>query len=327
MKVTYFGSGLFGIHCLEALAEGKGDCNIELAGIFTQPTRPAGRKKKLTPTPVAVWAKENLIPCIETANINSPEMIEKATSYKSDLIVVISFGQFIGSKIIDLHPNKAINVHASLLPKYRGAAPINWPIINGDIETGITIITVEKKMDSGPILAKSKIPITPDDNAETIGEKLSQISPPVLMEVISRIEAGKAVYTQQDESEVTLAPKLQKSDGFIDWTQPADTINNKVRGLYPWPGAQTDYLSGKSAKLQCVTITKARVIATDKTCETAGLLDENLNVICGTKALKILQIKPAGGKVMDFKSFTNGRDTKPGDSFLHIKQNNKKTKK
>ena len=318
MKVTFFGSGDIGIPCLEALKESPN----ELAGVFTQPARPAGRKRKLAPTAVANWAKQNAVGCTEAANINSPDMVEQIVACGGRLLVVVAFGQKISQEVIKLHPAGAINVHASLLPRYRGAAPINWAIINGETETGISIITLADKMDAGEILAQAKIPIGTDDTAQTLSNKLAQTAPAVLLETIDQIEAGTAVYTSQDESKITFAHKLTKSDGFIDWTEAAEDINNKIRGLWPWPGAGADFVSTKTGKSCRVMIAKAQVIGSatgiqDK----VGLLDENLNVICGRDALKIDKLKPAGGGLMDFKSFVNGRDVCPGDRFIRIEEN------
>lgn len=318
MKVTFFGSGDIGIGCLQALKQSPN----ELAGVFTQPARPAGRKRTPTPTPVANWAKENGVGCTESADINSPYMAEQIAACGSRLLVVIAFGQKISQEVIKLHPAGAVNVHASLLPKYRGAAPINWAIMNGESETGISIITLADKMDAGEILAQVKIPIGPDDTAQTLHDKLAQIAPKVLLETIEAIGAGTAVYTSQDESEVTFAHKLKKSDGFIDWTAAAEDINNKVRGLWPWPGAQAIYVPAETGKSCRVTIAKARVAGVAETSRAEeGILDKNLNVICGKGTLQILQLKPAGGSLMDFNSFVNGRDVRPGDRFVRIEEN------
>jgi methionyl-tRNA formyltransferase len=318
MKITFFGSGDIGIPCLEAL---KASPN-ELCGIFTQPARPAGRKRTPTPTPVANWAKENGVRCTESENINSPDMAEQIAACGGRLLVVIAFGQKISQEVVALHPAGAINVHASLLPKYRGAAPINWAVINGETQTGISIITLADRMDAGAVLARAKIAIETDDTAETLHDKLAQIAPKTLLETIEAIETGTAVYTSQDETEVTFAHKLTKSDGFIDWAASAKDINNKIRGLWPWPGAQTIFVSAKTGKTCRVTIAKAHVVgAATGNQERFGVLDDNLNVICSRDALKIGRLKPAGGSLMDFKAFVNGRDVRPHDRFERIEEN------
>jgi methionyl-tRNA formyltransferase len=247
-------------------------------------------------------------------------MFEKVSACNADLLVVIAFGQKIGNEIIALFEKGAVNVHASLLPKYRGAAPVNWAVINNESETGVSIITLAEKMDAGLVLAQSAVPISDDDTAHSVHDKLAQLAPKVLLETISEIDAGSAVYKDQDDSKVTFAPKLKKSDGFIDFSEPAEKIAAKIRGLSPWPGAQADYFSAETKKTCRVTITKASVIPADTQPESIGSLDEDLNVICGRNKLKILQLKPAGGKLMDFQDFANGRQTAPGDKFLSLQE-------
>ena len=176
-------------------------------------------------------------------------------------------------------------------------------------------------MDAGCILAQTKLAIEPFDNAETLHDKLAQAAPPVLLETIDQIAAGTAEYTPQDPSKVTCAHKLKKTDGILDFSQPAESIKNKIRGLWPWPGAQTDYVSAKTSKCIRVTIAQAGVVKTPTPQKhTFGLLDENLNVICGKDTLKILKIKPAGSALMDFKDFVNGRAARPGDLFMNIEE-------
>ena len=315
MNMVYLGSGEFGIECLNALAQSS----YSLAFIVTQPQHPAGRGRKPRPTPVAHWAKANSIPFIETDDINTPQVIEKIAYFQPDLIVVIAFGQKIGTEIINLPPKGAINVHASLLPKYRGAAPINWTIINGETETGISIITLAEKMDAGLICAQAKTEILPEETAGQLHDRLAKMAAPLLLETISKIDDGSVVYTEQDHSKATRAPKLKKSNGFLDFTAPAKLLRRKILGLWPWPGASAVYLSKKTEKHLRVTIAMAQLIQTSNPANLpAGTLDENLNVICGQDALKIIKIKPEGSGLMDFKDFVNGRQTQPGDMFTNI---------
>ncbi|MBC8470517.1 MAG: methionyl-tRNA formyltransferase [Planctomycetes bacterium] len=315
MKIIYLGSGEFGIACLNALKSSAHSVQL----VVTQPPNPAGRGRKPNPTPAARWANTNSIPFVETDNANTPEMIEKIADYEPDLIVVIAFGQKVGNDLINLPPKSAVNVHASLLPKYRGAAPINWAIINGETETGISIITLAQKMDAGCILGQSKTDIAPDETAGSLHDKLAQIAAPLLLKTIDQIDDGSVVYTEQDHSKATLAPKLSKSDGFIDFNESAASLEKKIRGLWPWPSASANYLSKKTGKSVRVSIAAAQVVETiNPPGLSAGILDENLNVTCGKDALRIVQIKPAGSPLMDFKDFTNGRQTQPADLFIRI---------
>jgi methionyl-tRNA formyltransferase len=321
MNIVYLGSGEFGIDCLNALEQSSQSLQL----IVTQPPHPAGRGRKPNQTPAARWANTHSIPFVETDDVNAPGVMEKIAGYKPDLIVVIAFGQKIGNELINLPPKGAINVHASLLPKYRGAAPINWAIINGETKTGISIITLAEKMDAGSILAQSQTDIGPDETASQLHDKLAQMAAPLLLKTIEQITDGSIIYTEQDHSEATLAPKLKKSDGFIDFNEPAEFLERKIRGFWPWPGASATYLSKKTSKSIRVTIAMAEVGAVREPPLHAptlppGTLDENLNVICGTDALKIKKIKPAGSPLMDFKDFTNGRQTLPGDLFIKIEK-------
>jgi len=315
MRIIFIGSGQFGIDCLNALEQSS----HSLRFIVTQPPNPAGRGRKPSPTPTANWANAYSIPFLETDNVNTPETIEKLADYNPDLIVVIAFGQKIGNELINLPPKGAINVHASLLPRYRGAAPINWAIINGEAETGISIITLAEKMDAGSILAQSKTNIAPDETAGQLHDRLAQMAAPLLLKTIEQIADGSIIYTEQNHSEATLAPKLKKSDGFIDFAETAESLERKIRGFWPWPGASATFLSKKTNKSIRVTIATAEIVeASNRAGLSPGTLDENLNVTCGANALKIKKIKPAGSPLMDFKDFVNGRQTQPGDLFTKI---------
>jgi len=328
MKIVYLGSGEFGLECLNALSISEHDLRF----IVTQPPNPAGRGRKPQPTPVAHWADVNSIPFIEVDNVNASEVVENIAGYEPDLIVVIAFGQKIGNELTNLPPKGSINVHASLLPKYRGAAPINWAIIKGETTTGISIITLSEKMDAGKVLAQSQTDIAASETAGRLHDRLAKIAAPLLLKTIDRISNGTAVYIEQDHEKATLAPKLKKSDGYLDFTEPADVLARKIRGFWPWPGASANYrrkascgVSQKAGKPVRVTIAMAEVVdlaiprrAVREPPLPAGTLDENLNVVCGSGSLEIKKIKPAGSALMDFKDFINGRQTRPGDSFVRI---------
>lgn len=314
MRIIYFGSGQFGIPSLEAIHNSR----HELVGVFTQPARPSGRhRSKLTPTDAGLWCRHHNIGCIEAKNINHPDMIRKIADCGADLLVVIAFGQKISREVIDLHKYGAINVHASLLPKYRGAAPIHWAMMNGETETGVSIITLADRMDAGLILAQAQIPIDRADIFQTMHDKLAALSVPVLMQTIEQLENGTAAFTEQDESQATYANKLQKKDGFIDWEHSAEQIVNQIRALWPWPGAQSVYVSAQTGRHWRVAISKARPLPREtKPDDIVGQLDENLHVICGQGALDIVELKPAGSGLMSFASYVNGRNCQSGDLFV-----------
>jgi len=315
MRIVYLGNGEFGVECLNALALSS----HSLAFIVTQLPALAGRGRKPRPTPVACWAQDHSVPFIETEDVNAPAIINKVAVQEPDLIVVVAFGQKIGEQLIKLPPKGIINVHASLLPKYRGAAPINWVIINGESETGISIITVAEKMDAGDVLAQVKTSIAANETAGELHDRLAKLAAPLLLDTVDKIEKGTAVYVRQDRSKATLAPKLKKSDGILDFSEPAKSLERKIRGFWPWPGASAVYLSKKTAKSERVNIAMAEIVETSNPDRLpAGTLDENLNVICGQDALKITRIKPDGSRLMEFRDFVNGRATRPGDMFTKI---------
>ena len=319
MRIVYLGSGEFGVECLNALA----GSSHSLEFIVTQPAHPAGRGRKPRPTTVALWAKTHSVPFIETDNVNTPAIIDKIAEFGAELIVVIAFGQKVGNELINLPPKGAINVHASLLPKYRGAAPINWAIINGESQTGISIITLAEKMDAGKILGQAKTNIAADETAGQLHDRLAKLAAPMLLKTLKQIAGGTAVYTEQDHSKATLAPKLKKSDGFLNFNDSARSLRRKILGFWPWPGASAIYVSKKTSKSQRVTIAEACVVETSNpTALPAGTLDENLGVICAEDALKIIKIKPAGRSLMDFTAFINGWQTRPGDLFMKIDNSN-----
>lgn len=315
MKIVFFGSAQFGIPCLEAII----GSSHTLAGVFTQPARPAGRHRDPKPTDVALWCAEKKIPCVESDNVNTPEMQARIAACGGELLVVIAFGQKISQPVIDLHRFGAINVHGSLLPKYRGAAPIHWAMMRGERETGISIITLAQRMDAGQVLAHKSLAIVPEDTFQTLHDKLSALSVPALMETIDAIETGQAVYAHQDEKLVTMAPRLKKEHGYIDWSRPAEEIANQIRALCPWPGAQSVYVSSHTGRSWRVNLCKAAVIDQhNELGDIPGLIDDNLNVICGWDRLKILAIKPAGSDQMTFEAFARGRNSQTGDLFLPI---------
>ena len=314
MRIVFLGSAQFGVPCLDAIYHSR----HELVGVFTQPARPAGRhRSRPRPTDVAQWCRLHQVPCVEAPNINTPETVRHIAACGADLMVVIAFGQKISQEVIALQKHRAVNVHASLLPKYRGAAPIHWAVINGETETGISIITLADRMDAGFILAQKAIPILPDDTTESVHDKLSALAVGTLLQTIEQMDADRAVFVEQDETQVTYAPKLKKKDGYIDWDKSAAAIVNQIRGLWPWPTAQSVYVCSKTGKSWRVTISQAESVPrTGGSDEVTGTLDANLNVICGDGALRILKLKPAGSHLMDFAAYVNGHGCRPGDLFV-----------
>ncbi|MCF7976073.1 MAG: methionyl-tRNA formyltransferase [Phycisphaerae bacterium] len=310
MKITFLGSGAFGLPCLKAIMQSR----HELVLVVSQPPQGAGRGRQLTPTPVSQWAASQGIPCLETDNVNTPEALTLIAASAPDILVVIAFGQKIGQALIECAPHQAINVHGSVLPALRGAAPINWAILKGHTHSGVSVITLADRMDAGEVLATETTPIGDQETAGQLHDRLAEVSAPVLMDTLDQIERGTVTLTPQDHDQATFAAKLKKSDGYLDFSRPASEVNRKIRGLNPWPGAQADYTGQDTEKSVRVTVGFAEVM--DKSNPDhlpPGTLDQDLDVVCGTQALRIHTIKPAGKPLMAFKAFVNGRHCRPGD--------------
>ena len=315
MTVVFLGSGAFGIPCLNALLQSPHD----LALVVSQPPRLGGRGRKPLATPVSQWAAEQGIPCRESEDTNATAAIAAIRAHRPHLIVVIAFGQKIGPELIGLPPKGAINVHASILPRWRGAAPINWALLNGDAVTGVSIITLADKMDAGDVLGTAATPVEPNETAGHLHDRLADLAPALLLETIEQLDEGTAVFTPQDHNLATLAPKMKKRDGFLDFSQSAEILERRVRAFWPWPGAGATYVSAATGKSTRVTLARVQIVPRGPTTGAAtGTLDETLNVVCGKDALKLIELKPAGAQLMSFGDFVNGRKTAPGDKLVGL---------
>ncbi len=313
MNIVYLGSGEFGVPCLDALKASRHEVSL----VVTQPAQPAGRGRKCCPTAVSHWAETHAEPLIETEKVNTPEVVKRIADSEPDLLLAIAFGQKVGSELLALAPRGAINVHASLLPKYRGAAPINWAIIRGEKETGLSIITLADRMDAGDILAQAATDIEVHETAGELHDRLARMAPPLLLETLDKIEAGTATYMPQDEFHASKAPKLKKADGEVDFDQPAYVIADQIRGFWPWPGAHAQYLNARTGRTMRVTLALADVLWESTPGPGApGTFDADLNVVCGDGKLSLRKIKPAGSGLMEFKDFVNGWRVQRGDRFI-----------
>lgn len=229
------GTPEFAVPSLEALL--KSDDHI--VGVVTQPDRPKGRGQALVSPPIKVIAQRAGIPLMQPLKIRTPDFLEALAAWKPDMIAVTAFGRILHAPILSLPPKGCVNVHGSLLPKYRGAAPVQWAVINGETETGITTMLMDEGMDTGPMLLQERIQIKPDDTAGTLAPLLAELGGRLLVETIRQLKAGTVKPRPQDSSQATMAPMLKKEDGAIDWTHKASSIANRIRGLSPWPGAYT----------------------------------------------------------------------------------------
>ena len=243
MKIIFFGSSNFAVPILEELVK-----NEEVALVVTQPDREKGRALKVAPTAVKSKAEELGIEIFQPGKVNTKESMEFLKKFNADLFIVVSFGQILSKEVLSLPKLYCLNIHASLLPKYRGAAPINWAIANGEKETGVTIMKMNEKMDEGDVLLNESVAMDADNDAVTVSDKLSKKGSQVLLKAVELIKADKADFIKQDNSKATFAPKLKKDDGLIDWKMTAEEISNRIRAFAPWPGCFT-YLDKKMLKI------------------------------------------------------------------------------
>jgi methionyl-tRNA formyltransferase len=325
MKVIFCGSGDFALPSFRAIVA----AGYDITAVVTPPARKAGRGGKLQSTPVALAAEQANLELYETPNINSPESVKYLQARRADAICVVEFGQLVKKAVRDIAKIDAFNLHGSLLPALRGAGPVNWAIINGLTETGVTSFSLVDKMDAGDIYISSRaIKIEENQRSTELREILAQLGAEVVLETLGLLESGKAVATPQDESKVTLAPKLHKSDGFIDFFAPAEQIVRLVRGTWEWPGAQADFCRA-DGKIIPVTIANAREVAkhsyngAEKDDKSPGKINGDLYVETGTGQMEILEIKPAGKRLMLWDDFVNGYRVNTGDIFLCREVNGK----
>jgi methionyl-tRNA formyltransferase len=310
MNIVFFGTSEFAIPSLRALLVSR----HKVLALVTQPDRKKGRSLKLSPPPAKVIGRENNIPVYQPQDASSRESVEYLKKLGADLFVVISFGQILKKEVLSVPSLYSINLHGSLLPKYRGAAPTNWAVINGDKSSGVTIIKMNERMDEGDIIAKKEVAIEPVDTNITLGEKLSDAGAALLVEILELIESGKASFTKQDGSAATYAPKLKKADGLIDWSEPALKIHDRVRGLLPWPGAYT-YYDGKILKLLQTKLPDKAVTEKASPGEVLYIGKEGIAVRTGTGDLIIEYLQLEGKKDMDAASFIRGHKLEQGYIF------------
>ena len=296
MRIVFMGSAELAVPSLRAVLESEQD---EVVGVVSQPDRPAGRKRVLTPCPLRAFADQQGLNVMTPEKIGDPEAVDALAALMPDLFVVVAYGQYIPSRVIGIAPFEAINVHPSLLPKYRGSAPIQWAILNGDVLTGVSIIYLAKKMDAGDILRQETYPLGHDETSASLHDKLAVFGSELLMKAIGDIRNGAVCRTAQDESEMVEVRKLTKDDGKIDWSLPADVIRNRIRAFDPWPGSICTLPNGEALK-----VWKAEL--EDGQGEAGHLLDDQLLVATGSGALRLNEVQPLGKKRMPASSFLNG---------------------
>jgi methionyl-tRNA formyltransferase len=315
MKIVFFGSAHFAVPALQALIKSR----HEVVCVVTQPDKKRGRHLHLSGTDVKGTALSAGLKIFQPENIKARASADFLKKMDADLFVIVAYGQIFSQEVLDIPKIMPINIHASLLPRYRGAAPINWAVINADKKTGVSIMYVDLKMDSGPVILQKEIRIEENDTSVSLEEKLRNLGAKLLMEALEIIDNRNYRLIEQDEDKVMLAPKLKKEDGLIDWDSPASSIHNQVRGVLPWPGAFT-FFRGKmlkvfeTARLPVFPNHKpfpGEVIRADK---------NGIVVACGRGFLNIRELQLEAGRRMPAQNFIIGHKLKVGDNFGRVEK-------
>ena len=310
LKLVFCGTPAFAVPALRALLS---DSYFQIAGVVTQPDRPRGRGKKTASSPVKDAALEAGVPVYQPEKIRSESSLDYFKRLAPDVVVIIAYGQIIPAALIAIPRLGWINLHGSLLPKYRGAAPINWAIINGEKVTGLTTMQIDAGLDTGPMLLKYQTGIGPDEIAPDLYGQLAEAGAPLIVETLKKLDQGEISPTPQDNSQATLAPPLKKEDGRIDWFLPAPKIYNRIRGLQPWPGAFTTFrgatcrIWGKPLKPVAAGGMPGIILPTQ---------EDGLLVICGASTvLHVEQVQIEGRNRISDREFMNGARIAPGEHF------------
>jgi methionyl-tRNA formyltransferase len=306
LRTVFMGTPRFAVPSLAALAE-----SVDVTLVLCNPDRPAGRGRSMASPPVKEEAVRRGIPVFQPEKARHPDAVSRIAAEAPDLIIVVAYGHILPKSILDIPRLGCINVHASLLPKYRGAAPINWAVARGETVTGITIMRMDEGMDTGPMLHVREMPIGEEDTAETMFSKLSILGVEALREALRKLREGTLDETPQDAALATHAPMLKKEHGRIDWSRPAGEVRNLVRGMTPWPSAFALH-AGKTLKvLSCLLAREPGGGGAPG--EIVALGRDGIAVACGEGVLRLLVVQPEGGKAMDAWAYAQGRRVATGE--------------
>ena len=300
MKVVFMGTPDFAVQCLEALIK----AGHEVASVITQPDRPKGRGNKLAAPPVKERALSLRLPVHQPTTVKDEAFLTLLQGYQPEAIVVVAYGRILPQSVLDLPKYGCLNVHASLLPKYRGAAPIQWTVLNGDPVAGVTIQQMDAGMDTGDMLSKASLAVEADDTTGTLFEKLAHLGAELLVDTLEKVEKGQITREKQDEAAATYAPMLGKADETLDWQRPASKLHDQVRGLSPAPGAYT-WWQGQRLKIWRTKPRDAQAGSLEPG-QIAEISQDFFAVCTGEGWLEVYEVQPAGKKAMPVKAFLNG---------------------
>ena len=308
MKLLFMGSGRFAVPPFRVLL----DSSHEVLALFTQPDKPAGRGHELRSPPTKELAMESSVTVHQPRKVREPENVALIQSLAPDCIVVAAYGQIIPKSILDIPGKGIINIHGSILPAYRGAAPIQWAIVRGETETGVTTMLMNEGLDTGAILLQEELVIEPDDTSLTLEDKLAQVGANLILKTLNEWDAGIIRPIPQDDARATLAPRLQQVDALIDWNQTAIEVERAIRGFIPWPVAHTS-VDGKKVKLWRAEVAPSDEAAPGKT---SSIDHEGILVGCGGgTCLRLLELQAEGKKRMAATAFARGQHLSPGDRW------------
>lgn len=309
LRILFCGTPQFAVPSLQALLA---DQRFEILSVITQPDRARGRGQEVSFSPVKQIARDANIPVLQPEKIRAPEFEPQLRAFAADAIVIIAYGQIIPGRLLDAAKLGWINLHASLLPKYRGAAPINWAIVNGETRTGVTTMKIDAGMDTGDILLKRELEIGPQETAPELAVRLSALGAPLVLETLLGLAGGSLQPIPQNHAEATHARILKREDGRIDWNLPAHQIFDRMRGLAPWPGAYTQF-RGQLCHLWGEPVSNSPDVATAGTLVLRG---RELQVVCGgATLLRVARVKLEGRKELSAADFANGARLQPGERF------------
>lgn len=307
IRIVYMGTPDFAVEPLEAIIK----AGYEVAAVVTQPDKQKGRGKEVKMTPVKVCALRHGIPVFQPVKIKEPEAVAELEKYQADLFVVAAFGQLLSEEILNMPEYGCINIHASLLPAYRGAAPIQWAVLNGEKESGVTIMQMDKGLDTGDMLLKRSVELSPKETGDSLHDKLMHLGAELIVEALSKLEKGELVPEKQKDELSSYAKKLTKAMGQIDWSKDAVSLERWIRGLNSWPSAYT-FFGGKTLKIWEAQVTEENGAQKAEPGQVVSVSRESFTVACSQGELQILSLQLEGKKRVSTREFLLGYQVEPG---------------